>query len=132
MIPYVLDASVVAKLAIVEPGTAEFRAWFADHAGEEFHAPALLYSEVGRVIQRNEARATPKDLASLHERALRSVHLQSPVASEGISVWAVTSGLSFYDAEYVRLAQRLGGVLVTADKRMAEQARKHGVQVKEF
>lgn len=129
-LPFVLDASVLAKLAIAEPGAPSFLDWVKANAGEEMVAPALAFSEVGRAVQKANPRGPAKDLAALQERALRSISLRPP--SEGAAVWAVADGLSFYDAEYVRLAQRLGAVLVTADHKMAERARKAGVQVKEF
>ncbi|MCA1820100.1 MAG: type II toxin-antitoxin system VapC family toxin [Thermoplasmatota archaeon] len=129
---YILDASVIAKLVADEPGSLEFRAWSAEHAGDDLRAPMLAFSEVGRVIQKGRGKSEAKRLAQTHVETMEDIQLVPTTAADGDGVWKIASGLPFYDAEYVRLAQRLGGVLVTADRKMAERARKAGVQVKEF
>lgn len=130
MLPFVLDASVLSKLAIEEPGGDEFFAWMQDNAAEELQAPSVAFSEVGRAIQKANPRGTAQTLARLHERALEGVKLREP--AETARIWEIAQALTFADAEYVRLAQRLGAVLITSDTKMAERARKAGVQVKEF
>jgi len=132
LLPFVLDASVIGKLALDEPGAPAARAWNLENAGEAMHAPTLAYSEVGRILQKAKRGASIKALAAMHERVFEDIQLVEPRWADGPEVWGMADGLSFYDAEYVRLAQRLGGVLVTADRKMAERARKQGVQVKEF
>lgn len=49
-------------------------------------------------------------------------------------VWDAVAkpGLTFMDAQFLHLAQSLGGGLVTADATLAKAARKAGIAVLEF
>lgn len=126
---WVLDASVLVKLFLSEARSDEFTEWFGSHTsrGEPMRAPQLLWSEVGRVVQREFPQETPEARARIHAEALVGVALSPPELARN-RVWKMCeAGLKFYDAEYVALAAELGETLVTADRRMLETAADHGV-----
>ncbi len=84
-------------------------------------APHLVDAEVGHVLRRETlagelsvggARAALEDLADLPlRRASHHALLER--------AWALRENLSFYDALYVALAERLRATLLTLDGRMA-------------
>lgn len=127
MQPIVIDASVLAKPFLAEDG------WeVVERAMDqlELWAPALIYYEVGNAIcrrVRGEGIA-PGPLID----GLWKMRIHSP----GSSVWAtaaadvaVREGLSYYDASYISVAQKLRLGLWTEDQRMSEVARAAGVQL---
>jgi predicted nucleic acid-binding protein len=125
---YVLDASVVLKLAIDEPGSDEFRTWYAEHSADGVFAPVLLYSEVGRGLQKAQG-ASPKEHRTMHAMLLSTLDL---VQNLDFAAWDLADRLTFYDAQYVELARTTRSVLVTGDARMAQAARRSGVKTLVF
>lgn len=119
---FVLDASALVKTVLRETRSDEVLAWFERHADEEFIAPHLLFSEVGRVVQKNLPTSSQREV---HARLLSGVRLVE--VDEG--VWEDETRVTFYDAHYIHLARRLGAQLVTTDVKMAEAARASGVRV---
>ncbi|MEK6974752.1 MAG: type II toxin-antitoxin system VapC family toxin [Candidatus Thermoplasmatota archaeon] len=91
------------------------------------HAPALIASEVGQVVHNKRAMQfgpTPELRSSAAELLLAQVGLvPSDPAMRALAGELCVLGLSFYDAEYVALAQRLDAILVTHDQAMAKVAR---------
>lgn len=84
-------------------------------------APHLVDAEVGHVLRRavlaeqirpNAAREALRDLADLPLR-------RAPHTGLLERAWALRSNLSFYDALYVALAERVDLPLVTLDARLA-------------
>jgi predicted nucleic acid-binding protein len=88
---------------------------------EVLWAPHLVDAEVGHVLRREAlagelgvaaARAALEDLADL---PLRRASHRGLLAR----AWALRENLSFYDALYVALAERLRATLLTLDGRIA-------------
>lgn len=84
-------------------------------------APHLVDAEVGHAIRRavslgelraSAGRAALEDLAALPLRRAPHAALLAPA-------WRRRANLSFYDALYVALAERLETVLITLDGRLA-------------
>jgi predicted nucleic acid-binding protein len=115
----VVDASVVA-VALADDGHdgdgARVRL-----RGERLAAPELIDLEVasvlrgqlrGVVIDRPRAELALADLATMPIR--RAGH--RPLLAR---CWELRDNLTVYDAAYVALAEALGAVLLTADRRLA-------------
>lgn len=115
----VLDASVVvAYLAGGEASEVRERLL---SSGEPLWAPQLIDAEVGHVLRRAvlvgelrpaRGKSALADLADLPLR--RSGHL-------GLleRAWSLRRNVSFYDALYVALAERLQMPLLTLDRRLS-------------
>ena len=133
---FVLDASVVAALYVEEPFSDDVRAMLErlTGAGASLHAPELLLFEVANVLwkraRRNEVLA-PDALRAIgdlaHWRDLE-LHSAAPLARPALSM-AIAHGLTAYDAAYVALAGVVGGVVVTADRRLQEIGTSAGLPV---
>ena len=89
--------------------------------GQALWAPHLVDAEVGHVLRRETltgelgpaaARAALEDLSDL---PLRRASHRGLLAR----AWALRENLSFYDALYVALAERLRATLLTLDGRIA-------------
>jgi predicted nucleic acid-binding protein len=116
----VIDASVLVDVVLRNP-TADSVRHALRRAGGSLHAPHLIYIEVAQVLRRYEVRgyASPErcrtamaDLMSfrltghLHDRFLARI-------------WELRHNLTAYDAAYVALAEALGAVLLTRDRKIA-------------
>jgi predicted nucleic acid-binding protein len=135
MTPLVLDCSVTMAWCFENEG-GEFADRVLDNlADSEAWVPSLWTFEVANVllVAERRGRITPAestrfvallgDLPILiddgaHERAL------STILSIGRDL-----GLSAYDATYLELAMRLGGVMATGDEKLRTACRKSGVPV---
>lgn len=124
----VVDASVLVKRLLAEPDSEAVRTWFNTNEGARFLGPTLLFSEVGRILQKNLPKADTAKLRGLHERLMAGVTLVPP---EG-RIWQSIHGLTFYDAHYVQLARDVGAVLATTDKAMRAAAREYKVSLADF
>lgn len=124
----VVDASVLLKLVLEEEGSPAWRAWYEQAAlgNERFVAPANLYAETGRVVQRRFPELTDDERRILHADLTTGVHLLPPTPDDD---WAAARSLEFFDALYVAAAS--GRRLATADGRMAKAARARGVHLVE-
>ncbi len=121
----VLDASAAIELLLRRPAAAEIEALLFGQ-GETLHAPHLLDIEVTQVIRRFAAgheiddqrgRAVLADLCDLPvQRYQHDILL--------LRMWGLRHNLTAYDAAYVALAEALGAVLVTLDRRLAVAASK--------
>jgi predicted nucleic acid-binding protein len=115
----VVDASVIAP-ALADDGESGDRA--RDRLrGERLCAPELLDLEVTSVLRRllstgglDERRASMalRDLSDLDVRRVSHRRLLA-------RVWELRGTVTPYDAAYVALAELLGSMLVTADRRLA-------------
>jgi len=132
MKPLVIDCSVTMAWCFEDEGSLLADRVLNHIADTEAWVPSLWAFEVANVllVAERRGRLTPADstrfvtlLSDLpiliddrtHERALDSV------LSTGRD-----QGLSAYDAAYLELAMRLGGVMATADERLREACRKSG------
>jgi predicted nucleic acid-binding protein len=117
----VVDASV-AVTTLADDGSAGHELRTRLQADGDLHVPELLDLEVAAVLRRlviiertlsaRRARQALEDLAELP--AERYGH--RPLLGR---VWELRHNLQAYDAAYVALAEALGAVLVTADRRLA-------------
>ena len=116
----VLDASVLVEYLAGRERVQAVRAHILAGAGALW-APHLVDAEVGHVLRRAVARGevTPDaadealfDLARFPLRRAAHVGLLD-------RAWALRENVSFYDALYVALAERLDEPLLTLDARLA-------------
>jgi predicted nucleic acid-binding protein len=121
----VVDASVVVTVL----ADAEHASWAeaqleSGSAGRSLWAPHLIDAEVGQALRRrvaaggmgeDRADAALLDLARLPLRRIDHVGLLG-------RAWELRHNLSFYDALYVVLAERLDAPLLTLDGRLAKAA----------
>ena len=131
---FVLDASALAKLFLDEARSDELRAWIARTlaAGQTPQVPHLAFSEIGRIIQKERSDLTTAQAKELHESVFLGFDV-APLDPTDDGVWDMAAkGLTYYDAEYVHLAHRLGATLVTADKDQTKRATHAKIKVLSF
>lgn len=116
----VVDASVLVEY-LAGGEHAEVARRRILNAGEELWAPHLVDAEVGHVLRRAVmveelsaagARDALDDLADMPLKRASHVGLLG-------RAWALRSNMTFYDALYVALAERLDMAIVTLDARLA-------------
>jgi predicted nucleic acid-binding protein len=122
----VVDASALVDLLLRAPGARDIQTKiFAP--GQTLHAPHLLDIEVAHVIRRHAANGDignnrgQSALADLADLPLQ----RYPHGSLLQRIWGLRNNLTAYDATYVALAEALGAVLLTRDKRLAAAAGHH-------
>lgn len=128
----VLDASVVAKLLVEEPGSTEARSLVAEAASAS--APDLLIAEVGNMLWRRvRAGTTPRDavaeLLRIVPAVVADLHPLCPLGPAALQI-ALRRDHPIYDCLYLALAQREGLPLATADRRLARLAEAEGIAVR--
>ncbi len=128
----VLDASVVAKLLVEEPGSAEARALVSEIASAS--APDLLIAEVGNMLWRRvRAGTTPREAVGELLRIVPTIVADllplRPLGPAALQI-AVRREHPIYDCFYLALAQREGLPLATADRRLARLAEAEGSEVR--
>lgn len=116
----VVDASVLVEYLAGGEHAAQARTRLVG-ADEELWAPHLVDAEVGHVLRRavrsgelsaGTARAALGDLADMPiTRASHGGLLER--------AWTLRANLTFYDALYVALAERLGMAVLTLDARLS-------------
>ena len=117
---FVLDASAALRLAQDEAGTPAARDAFQAllEAGFEATAPDLFAYEAGNAASRGPPARSPK--AALLLRLLQTPQFVqlTPGALVRAHAIAIESGLSFYDASYVALAEGAETLVWTEDARI--------------
>lgn len=115
-----VDASVVIKWFVPEPGSAAARQLLAqDH---EFYAPDFLFAETANVLWKKfrrgelEPRECLRLISDICDLPIQTASADS-LAAEGLRV-AIATAQTVYDALYVALAARLKCEFVTADQRL--------------
>ena len=125
----VLDASVVAKCFIEEPGSAAARRRVLGQL--DWIAPDLIFLEIASVmikaIGRNaiEVEAAERALSALPTLIARTVAGRD-LYERAFSL-AVAHGFSAYDASYVALAEQGQTRILTADRKLSERAQTVGL-----
>lgn len=119
----VLDASVLVEYLAGFERVDEVRTRLLVDAGALW-APHLVDAEVGHVLRRAVARGDlPPDVAAAAMIDLARFPLRR-AAHVGLleRAWELRENVSFYDALYVALAERLDEPLLTLDARLATAA----------
>jgi predicted nucleic acid-binding protein len=117
----VLDASVVVLTFLPDDPRHE-TAVSRLTKGDSFYAPALLDIEVVsalRSLARVHSFLGPRVPALIRGLAMAPISRESVTPELLTRAWELRENVTSYDALYVALAERLGGVLVTADVKAA-------------
>ena len=125
---HVVDASVVVKLFVDEPGSAEAVQLVSD--GHELAAPELLLLEVANALHRKlrDQAILTDDLLPAIDRMQRSLLDLRPVSASvrrAVQL-ALVIDHPVYDCLYLALAEQLRAPLVTADRRFRDAATRAG------
>ena len=119
-----LDANDLQRATALEALTGAHARW-------PVTAPRLLVWEVGQVVYRKLPLVFGRTLEERHRRVdalLRGIHLDAPEdplpAAHRTGELVERHAMTFYDAAYLELAERLGpsAHLLTEDERLQEQA----------
>lgn len=133
MSAYVLDASVLAALYVNDPATEQSEAALARVEADELHAPDFVVLEVANVlwkrVRREELRA-PDAMAAIADLSAASIqfHPIGGLVAQSLAL-ALTHGFTAYDATYVALATRVGGIVMTNDGGMRQRGIEAGLPV---
>lgn len=116
----VLDASAVVELLLATTTGRRIASRIADPA-IALHVPHLVDVEVTQALRRCEASGEIDAAdAALAITALRELPLERHGHDALLDrVWALRRNFTAYDAVYVTLAEALGAVLLTCDRKLA-------------
>ncbi len=135
MKPLVIDCSVTMAWCFEDEGS-ELADTVLDHlADTEAWVPSLWAFEVANVLLVAERRGRLKPADSIRfVELLSGLPILIDDSTHGRALGPVLStgrelGLSAYDATYLELAMRLGGVMATGDERLRAACRKSGIPV---
>ena len=127
---FVPDASVILKWAIGleseldrEKAIHILDAWVGNNI--ELVLPELWVFEVGNVLGRMVPDSALEKMETLLEFRFKTKELDKETCKSIFELMKDLS-VSFYDASYHALAQRMGGVFITADDKYYQQARARG------
>jgi len=130
---YVLDASVLAALYVDDPATKQSEAALQRIEDEELHAPDFVFLEVANVlwkrVRREELHAEDA-MAAIADLSAASIQLHpvSGMVTQSLAL-ALAHGFTTYDATYVALATRVGGIVITNDGGMRQRGIEAGLAV---
>lgn len=133
MAAYVLDASVLAALYVNDPATEQSEAALKQIEGDELHAPDFVILEVANVlwkrVRREELHAGDA-MAAIADLSATSLQLHpiSGLVAQSLAL-ALAHGFTTYDATYVALATRVGGIVITNDGGMRQRGIEAGLAV---
>ena len=122
----VVDASVLLEALLRTPAAMAVERRLFD-ARQTLHAPHLIDVEVAQVIRRYAANGeidSERGRAALADLADFPLH-RYPHDFLLPRVWELRHNLTAYDAVYVGLAEALGALLLTRDRRLAAAAGHH-------
>lgn len=127
---FVPDASVILKWAIGleseldrEKAIHILDAWVDNNI--EIVLPELWVFEVGNVLGRMVPDSALEKMETLLEFRFKTKELDKETCKSIFKLMKDLS-VSFYDASYHALAQRMGGVFITADDKYYQKARTRG------
>lgn len=125
--PLVVDASVLVTLLAGAERAAQAQAALGGRHRRSLWAPHLLDAEVGHSLRRRAAAAQlgPSAALAALDDLVRLPLRRVPHRDLIPRAWELRENLSFYDALYVALAERLEATLVTFDARLARAAAGH-------
>ena len=116
----VLDASAAVEL-LLNTASGKRVAKRVENPAVSIHVPHLIDVEIAQVLRRYALRGTLSaargELALDQWRALDVERYPHELFLDRI--WQLRDNVSAYDAVYVALAEALGAVLVTGDRRLA-------------
>ncbi|MGI5220054.1 type II toxin-antitoxin system VapC family toxin [Nocardia sp. CA-290969] len=118
---YVVDASAAATVLLRKDAVGAAVGRLFETA--LCHAPHLIDAEVGHVLRRHERRGMIDDAAAaIGLRMLGTLvdHRYSHHGWLASEAWALRHTITFYDALYVALAQRLDIPLLTCDEKLSK------------
>ncbi len=133
MAAYVLDASVLAALYVDDPATEQSEAALKRMERYEMHAPDLVVLEVANVlwkrVRREELHAEDAmaAIADLSAAAIQ-FHPVGGLVAQSLAL-ALSHGFTAYDATYVALATRVGGIVMTNDGGMRQRGIEAGLAI---
>ncbi len=133
MAAYVLDASVLAALYVDDPATEQSEAALARVDGDELHAPDFVVLEVANVlwkrVRRKELHAQDA-MTAIADLSAASIqfHPIGSLVTQSLAL-ALSHGFTAYDATYVALATRVGGIVITNDGGMRQRSIEAGLAV---
>ncbi len=126
----VIDSNLLLASAFVEPHSPQARALLAKavHAGDSFHAPALLQYEIVTVIRKavhfgriNEAEG--QSIKNLLLATEIKIHVNLDLINRGYELAQAFHLPRAYDTQYVALAEHLNCDFWTADERLFNSVR---------
>jgi predicted nucleic acid-binding protein len=125
---YVLDASVLAALYVDDPATEQSEAALARVENDQLHAPDFVVLEVANVLWkrvRSEELHAEDAMAAITDLSAASIqfHPIGSLVTQSLAL-ALSHGFTAYDATYVALATRVGGIVMTNDGGM----RRRGIE----
>ncbi len=127
---FVPDTSVILKWAIGleseldrEKAIHILDAWVGNNI--EIVLPELWVFEVGNVLGRMVPDSALEKMETLLEFRFKTKELNKQTCKSILKLMKDLS-VSFYDASYHALAQRMGGVFITADDKYYQKARARG------
>jgi predicted nucleic acid-binding protein len=132
----VVDTSIALAWGFPDERSATAdRFWSEVQSGARLHVPPLWWYECANalVVARRRDRITEGQAATLGD-LLASLPLTTSERPLGddmarLRLQAEACGLSAYDAAYIDLARRLRAGLATLDERLADAARREGLEV---
>jgi predicted nucleic acid-binding protein len=130
---YVLDASVLAALYVDDPATEQSEAALQQIERDELHAPDFVVLEVANVlwkrVRREELHAEDA-MAAIADLSAASIQLHpiGSLVSQSLAL-ALSHGFTTYDATYVALATRVGGIVITNDGGMRQRGIEAGLAI---
>ena len=120
----IIDASVVFKLLVEEPGSEDAIAWAAR---SELVAPTLMHSEIANALWKRVRRGELAGSAEIGERLadvaryVRTID-ETPLMPRALEI-GVDLGHPIYDCVYLALAESEEDELLTADVRFVTAVR---------
>lgn len=121
------DASVILKWVLQKESEADFAAAYQileDLTEEkaEIHLPELWKYEVCNILSSKQPQYAQELIDILMDYSFSEHYLDRDDCKEIIAIQKTIGSCTFYDVSYHYLAIKLGGTMVTADKKYHEKA----------